>query len=149
MTDAPNTLRIAIAQLNPTVGDIAANIEKAREARADAARHAHTLMRGAEVALLQPLLDYVSAKNSVRLVGPANAARRAPTVALAIEGDPEEAAAALAPHGVMAGGGDFYAQRPLQAVGVDPAQGVLRLSFVHYTEKAEVDALMVALDQVL
>ncbi|MEM9999280.1 MAG: NAD+ synthase [Pseudomonadota bacterium] len=44
MTDAPNTLRIAIAQLNPTVGDIAANIEKAREARADAARHGADLV---------------------------------------------------------------------------------------------------------
>jgi len=116
---------------------------------ADAARHAHDVMREHEVALLQPLLDYVTAKNSVWLVGPADAARRAPTVALAIEGNPEEAAAALAPHGIMAGGGDFYAQRPLQAVGVDPDKGVLRLSFVHYTEKAEVDALLGALDQVL
>jgi NAD+ synthase len=34
----PDILRIAIAQLNPTVGDIAGNIEKARKARADAAR---------------------------------------------------------------------------------------------------------------
>ena len=50
---------------------------------------------------------------------------------------------------IMAGGGDFYAQRPLSAVGFDPAKGVLRVSFVHYTEKAEVDALLGALDQVL
>lgn len=116
---------------------------------AAAARHAHDLMRAHEVALAQPLLDYVSAKNSVRLVGPAEATRRAPTVALALETDAEAAAAALAPHGIMAGGGDFYAQRPLSAVGVDLAKGVLRVSFVHYTETAEVDALMGALDQVL
>ncbi|MEO1638227.1 MAG: aminotransferase class V-fold PLP-dependent enzyme [Pseudomonadota bacterium] len=118
-------------------------------AGAAAARHAHDLMRGQEIALLQPLLDYASAKNSVRLLGPSNAEARAPTVALAIEGDPEDAAAQLAPHGIMAGGGDFYAQRPLSAVGVDPAQGVLRLSFTHYTEKAEVDRLITALDQVV
>jgi selenocysteine lyase/cysteine desulfurase len=116
---------------------------------AAAARLSHDLMRAHEVALLQPLLDYVSAKNSVRLVGPADAVRRAPTVAMALETDPEEAAAKLAPLGIMAGGGDFYAHRPLSAVGVDPAKGVLRVSFVHYTEKAEVDALMGALDQVL
>ena len=36
---APDVLRIAVAQLNPTVGDIAGNLAKAREARADAARH--------------------------------------------------------------------------------------------------------------
>ena len=116
---------------------------------AAAARKTHDLMRAHEVALLQPLLDYVSAKNSVRLIGPADAVQRAPTVALALETDAEEAAAKLAPHGIMAGGGDFYAQRPLSAVGVDLAKGVLRVSFVHYTDKAEVDALMGALDQVL
>ena len=38
MTKVPDTLRIAIAQLNPTVGDIAGNLALAREARADAAR---------------------------------------------------------------------------------------------------------------
>ena len=116
---------------------------------AAAARKSHNLMRDREVAVLQPLLDYVSAKNSVRLIGPADAKRRAPTVAMALETDAEEAAAQLAPHGIMAGGGDFYAQRPLSAVGVDLSKGVLRVSFVHYTTKAEVDALMVALDQVL
>lgn len=116
---------------------------------AKAARHAHDLMRAHEVALLQPLLDYVSDRNSVRLIGPADARRRAPTVALSLPEDAESVAARLAPLGVMAGGGDFYAQRPLQAMGVDPAVGVLRLSFVHYTDKAEVDALIAALDQVL
>ena len=38
MNDIPNILRIALAQLNPTLGDIKANIEKARVARKDAAR---------------------------------------------------------------------------------------------------------------
>ncbi|WP_313600974.1 NAD+ synthase [Rhizobium sp.] len=34
----PKTLRIAVAQLNPTVGDVAGNLALAREARRDAAR---------------------------------------------------------------------------------------------------------------
>ncbi len=38
MTDTKNTLRIALAQLNPTVGDIKGNLELARKARADAAK---------------------------------------------------------------------------------------------------------------
>jgi NAD+ synthase len=38
------TIRIAVAQLNPTVGDIAGNLAKAREARADAARHGADLV---------------------------------------------------------------------------------------------------------
>jgi selenocysteine lyase/cysteine desulfurase len=113
------------------------------------ARLAHDLMRAHEVALSQPLLDYVAAKNSVRLIGPADASRRAPTVAMALNVNAEDVAAQLAPHGIMAGGGDFYAQRPLAAMGVDLTQGVLRVSFVHYTDRSEVDALVRALDQVL
>ncbi len=44
-----NTLRIAVGQLNPTVGDVAGNLAKAREARADAAR------QGADLLLLTEL----------------------------------------------------------------------------------------------
>ena len=40
----PQTLRIAIGQFNPTVGDIAGNLAKAREARADAARQGADLL---------------------------------------------------------------------------------------------------------
>ena len=38
MTDNQDIIRIALVQYNPTLGDIAGNIEKARVARADAAR---------------------------------------------------------------------------------------------------------------
>jgi selenocysteine lyase/cysteine desulfurase len=34
-------------------------------------------------------------------------------------------------------------------MGVDMDRGVLRVSFVHYTQKAEVDRLIAALDQVI
>jgi len=70
-------------------------------------------------------------------------------VAVALDRSAEPVAAALAGHGIMAGGGDFYAVRPLEAMGIDPARGVLRLSFVHYTTQAEVAKLIMALDQVL
>lgn len=116
---------------------------------ADAARLSHDLMRAQEVALLTPLLDYVSAKNSVRLIGPSDPVTRAPTVAMALRGNAADVAARLVPFGIMAEGGDFYAQRPLQAMGVDLDKGVLRVSFTHYTSMAEVDQLMAALDQVL
>jgi selenocysteine lyase/cysteine desulfurase len=116
---------------------------------AGAARFAHDLMRRAEVALLTPLLDYLSSKNSVRLVGSAVAETRAPTVAMALKAPGEDVAARLAPLGIMAGGGDFYALRALRGVGVDPGHGVLRVSFTHYTHRDEVEKLMQALDQVL
>ena len=118
-------------------------------AGAEAARLAHDLIREHEVALLQPLLDFLSVKNSVRLIGPSDAAGRAPTVAIALKQSAEDVAKALVPLGIMAGGGDFYARRPLGAMGVDMKHGVLRVSFVHYTQKTEVDRLIAALDRVL
>ncbi len=113
------------------------------------AEFVHDLMRAHEVELLQPLLDAVRDRNSVRLLGPDQAEKRAPTVSLSLTQAAEPVAAQLAEEGIMAGGGDFYAVRALQSMGVDPAQGVLRLSFTHYTSKAEVDQLITALDKVL
>ena len=109
----------------------------------------HGLMRDQEVRLLQPLLEYLAGRNDVRLIGPRDASLRAPTVAVALDGPALPVAAALADHGIMAGGGDFYAVRPLRAMGVDLERGVLRMSFVHYTAKAEVAKLLGALDRVL
>ncbi|SFN74040.1 cysteine desulfurase family protein, VC1184 subfamily [Roseovarius lutimaris] len=109
----------------------------------------HDLMRAHEVALLQPLLDDLKGRNSLRLLGPDRAEDRAPTVALALNRPGIEAATELAAHGIMAGGGDFYAVRPLSAMGIDPEHGVLRLSFVHYTSRDEIDKLLTALDDIL
>ncbi|RYH10275.1 aminotransferase class V-fold PLP-dependent enzyme [Tropicimonas sp. IMCC6043] len=109
----------------------------------------NALIRAHETALAQPLLDYLSARNDLRLLGPREAARRAPTIAVDLGRDAEAAARALAEHGIMAGGGDFYAVRPLEALGVDLDRGVLRLSFVHYTTAEEVDRLIAALDATL
>ncbi len=116
---------------------------------AAAARKANDLMRDQEIAIMQPLLDYLGSKNSVRLLGPRKAEARAPTIAVELDGNGEEAAAKLTPHGIMAGGGDFYAVRPLGAMGVDLDKGVLRLSYVHYTNQEDVDKLISALDQEL
>lgn len=116
---------------------------------AERAAIVHDLMRGHETGLLQQLLDAVKTRNSVRLIGPDKAEGRAPTVALALNRAAEPAAEELARHGIMAGGGDFYAVRALEALGVDAEQGVLRLSFTHYTSQAEMDQLLNALDDVL
>ncbi|MEM6727604.1 MAG: aminotransferase class V-fold PLP-dependent enzyme [Pseudomonadota bacterium] len=109
----------------------------------------HDLMRAREEALMAPLLDYLDGKNSVRLLGPKEAAQRAPTLALDLGRAALPVAKKLAHHGIMCGGGDFYAVRALEALGLDPERGVLRLSFTHYTTEDEVDRLIAALDCVL
>ena len=107
------------------------------------------LMQAQEEAVLEPLLDDLAARNSIRLIGPRSAKGRAPTVAVHHLDRGEALAERLVPHGIMAGGGDFYAVRPLSALGIDPDHGVLRLSFTHYTSMQEVDQLISALDRVL
>ncbi len=113
------------------------------------AKAVHGLMRDAECRLMQPLLDYLSQKNTLRLLGPNRAENRAPTLALALSQNAAAVAERLAGQGIMAGGGDFYAPRALAAQGVDADNGVLRLSFVHYTSSEEIDKLINALDQTL
>jgi selenocysteine lyase/cysteine desulfurase len=135
----------ACAGMADYVDALAAHHGVAGDAAARAAG-VHDMMRAHEVALLQPLLDYLSSKNSVRLLGPSQAAQRAPTVAVDLAEPGGDVATRLAAHGIMAGGGDFYAVRALKAMGADPDKGVLRLSFVHYTAKAEIDQLITALD---
>ncbi|WP_299374819.1 aminotransferase class V-fold PLP-dependent enzyme [uncultured Tateyamaria sp.] len=109
----------------------------------------HDLMRAREIDALGRVMDMLGGRNDLRVLGPTDAARRAPTIALDLGRDPAPVAAALAGHGIMAGAGDFYAGRALAAMGVDAARGVLRLSFTHYTSDAEIDQLLTALDAVL
>jgi selenocysteine lyase/cysteine desulfurase len=113
------------------------------------AAFAHDLMRAHETALLQPLLDYLAGRNAVRLLGPRQAKNRAPTVAMVLQEPGADVAAKLAPKGIMAGGGSFYGVRCLEAQGVSPAHGALRVSFVHYTSPDEISKLIRALDELL
>lgn len=108
----------------------------------------HEMMRRTEQTRMDPLVAYLAGRNDLRLLGPQTPQDRAPTLAVVhnTKGG-AELAAALAPLGIMAGGGDFYANRCLEGQGIDPGSGVLRLSFTHYTSDAEVDRLITALDR--
>jgi len=118
-------------------------------APAERCQMVHDLFRDYEVSLTQPILDYLTTKNSAELIGPTSAEGRAPTIAVKLQIPGEEAAKKMASFGVMAGGGDFYAVRPLKALSIEPEHGVLRLSFVHYTAPKDIDRLLSALDQVI
>ncbi len=121
-------------------------------AEADAAarnRAVHDLMRAAEIETVAPLMDYLAARNDLRLIGPRDPAVRAPTVAVALDRDAVPVSEELATHGIGCWAGDFYAVRPLQAMGVDMARGVLRLSLTHYTSAGDVTRLIGALDRIL
>lgn len=112
-------------------------------------RAVHDLMRAQEVAVIQPLLDYLAARNDLRLIGPRRAEDRAPTVAVALDRAAEPVSELLGTKGIACWAGDFYAVRPLEGLGIDRERGVLRLSAVHYTGADDVARLITALDEVL
>jgi cysteine desulfurase family protein (TIGR01976 family) len=108
------------------------------------------LMRSAEDGLLQRLLDFCRHEPRVRLLGPSQASERAATVSLLPHKEPAvEVAKRLAERGIICGASHFYAVRLLQAMGINPESGVLRLSFVHYTSEQEMTQLLLALDEAL
>ena len=112
-------------------------------------RRAHNATRLQESILMAPLLDWIGSQNNIRLIGPTTPQNRVPTISLALDRPGLEVARELTKHNVMAGGGHFYSQRTLQALGIDPDHGVLRLSFVHYTSPEEIDVLLQAMSKVL
>ena len=112
-------------------------------------RAVHGLTAAHEGEVLAPLMDYLRGRNDVRLLGPQSATGRVATVSVVANKPGYALAQALVPEGIMAGGGDFYAVRLLEALGVKPEHGALRLSFVHYTHTDDVQKLISALDKVL
>jgi selenocysteine lyase/cysteine desulfurase len=112
-------------------------------------RAVHELMRAQEIAVIAPLLDYLAARNDVRLIGPRRAEDRAPTVAIELDRAAEPVSEALGRDGIACWAGDFYAVRPLEALGISRDKGVLRLSAVHYTSAEDVARLIASLDRAL
>ena len=105
-----------------------------------------------EEVLVAPLLEFLTTKSGVRLIGNPNAARdkRAPTVAFTVEGrDAGDIARAVAAHQVAIGAGDFYAARCIEALGLADRGGVVRASMVHYNTADEVQRLIRALDEAI
>jgi cysteine desulfurase family protein (TIGR01976 family) len=116
-------------------------------ARAEAVKR---LFRDHETELLQPLLDFLAGRRGVRLIGRTRAGERAPTVAFTLEGQrPIDVARRLAERKLGVGAGNFYAYRLVKALGIDPNEGVVRVSFVHYTSRADIERLIEELDAIV
>jgi selenocysteine lyase/cysteine desulfurase len=114
------------------------------------AARVRALLRGAEVPLLAALLEYLVTRRDVRILGPSVAEQRAATVSFVPENiEPREVVRALARRGFMAGNGNFFAVRVLEAMDVDPDRGAVRLSLLHYTSMEEVKGVIEALEHIL
>ena len=117
---------------------------------AEQAKQVNQLLREREIELLQPLLDFLVSEPKIRLLGRPEATHRAPTVAFTVAGLPAaQLASRLAAQRLGVAAGHFYAARLLEALSIDPGQGALRASLVHYTHEDEVARLIAALEQLI
>jgi cysteine desulfurase family protein (TIGR01976 family) len=112
----------------------------------------YTLFQQQESTVMARFLAWLETQPDIRLIGrrESDPARRAATFSLVIPGHtPLDLAEALAERGLCVAAGHFYGRRCVEALGIDPEVGVLRISMVHYTTVQEVDRLTAALDDLL
>ncbi len=104
-----------------------------------------------EQRLGERFLDFLTAKPGIRLIGrPGTAAERAPTFSFVVEGRRSaDIPPLLEDARVAIRNGNFYAFRLIEDLGIDPDDGVVRASMVHYNSVEEVERLIEALDRAI
>ena len=113
-------------------------------------RALNALFREHELTLLEPLLDFLRSHDRVRIVGPQTTTERAPIVSILPKGmNLHQVYESLTKHKLMLGYGDFYAVRPLMDMGIPTDPGVIRMSYLHYTSKEEIEQLISGLSEAL
>ena len=113
------------------------------------ARAISGLMRQHEQSMCALLLDALTAL-PVRIIGKPTMGGREANVSLLSEAHPSLALATLlAEKDIVASAAHFYAYRLIQQLGIDPDDGVLRISFAPYNTKEETLRLIAALVNIL
>jgi len=109
------------------------------------------LVHRQECALAEPILELLRGRGDVRLIGTDKMSeRRAPTIAFVSKTKPsKEVLNTLLAHKICANASHFYAYRLVEALGLDPDDGVVRLSLLHYNSPEEVERALTALDEAL
>ena len=104
-----------------------------------------TLIEKHESALAEQFLQDLCNQNCLELIGQKQFATgvRAPTYSFRSVGDKSvsDIAVMLSKQGIAVQSGCFYAWRCLRALGIDPDDGVLRVSMAHFNTSAEVERL--------
>ncbi|MEJ8320914.1 cysteine desulfurase-like protein [Pseudomonas oryzihabitans] len=103
-----------------------------------------------EDALAERLLGFLRQRPGVRIIGKTSVQARVPTISFVVEGVRSEAVVLKVDEqriGIRFG--DFYARRLIEALGLTPQGGVVRVSLAHYNTLEEIDRLIAALDQAI
>lgn len=103
-----------------------------------------------EDALAERLLAFLRQRAGVRVLGKTSTPGRVPTISFIVEGVRSEAVVLqVDEHRIGIRFGDFYARRLIEALGLAPQGGVVRVSLAHYNTLEEIDRLTRALDQAI
>jgi cysteine desulfurase family protein (TIGR01976 family) len=118
--------------------------------RADVER-AFEYMTACERPLQKSIVDYLLARPDVHIIGPATAGdERVATISFVHrEKKSAEITAAVDRSGIGIRNGHMYAYHLCEAAGLDPVDGVVRVSLVHYNTPQEVERLLEVLDEAL
>ena len=113
---------------------------------------AFDLITRQEELVCRRLLDVLNQFPKVRIIGEtsADAHLRVPTISFTVDGRSSRSIVSeIDRHGIGIRHGDFYARHLADHLGLDPSDGVVRVSMVHYNTLAEVDRLITHLQPLL
>jgi cysteine desulfurase family protein (TIGR01976 family) len=112
---------------------------------------AFEVMTGCEQPLIGALIDYLQSRSDVRILGPVhNGADRVGTVSFVHSTKSSKEITAVVDRSEIAiRHGHMYAYRLCERLGLDPDDGVVRISLVHYNTPEEIDRLIEVLHEAL
>ena len=102
--------------------------------------------------LAERLLSWLRGRRGVRIIGQpaAKGGERVPTISFVVAGNaPEAIVKHVDRFDIGIRHGDFYAKRLIEALGLAPQGGVVRVSIAHYNTAAEIDRLIRHLDEAM
>ena len=121
--------------------------------RRDRLKTSLELIRDYEAQLSRELLERLEEIEGLTVQGIGSTddlSQRVPTMSFTMRGiHPDSIAGTLAKHNIFAWSGHSYAVQPCQALGLLDTGGVLRVGLVHYNTRADIDALIKVLLQIV
>jgi selenocysteine lyase/cysteine desulfurase len=99
--------------------------------------------------LAQPILDFLSQSSEIQIVGKSHTQDndRAPTIGFKpLNQTSQDLTYKLQDLGIGAENGNFYAHRLITDMGIDPEDGIVRVSLVHYARVEDAERIVRALD---
>ena len=112
---------------------------------------AYAVMTACELPVQARLVDYLGSRPDVRILGPAHGRdSRVGTISFVHRSKTSrEITEVVDRSGIAIRNGHMYAYRLCEALSLDPADGVVRVSLVHYNTPEEIDRLIEVLDGAL